>query len=372
MATIWNYLEQTNHREQAAIARAVTDLRAGRPVLLAAETLALVACAEAADAGRLAALAAQEADARLVLPAPRLRRLGLLGRSQAASIPLAGLDPDRIADLVLSPAASLDGPVAVASDLDESALDLARVALMLPASILVPLRGPPEPALGLVTVGASAIRAQRRMDVRIVSRAPVPLEGAPDSEFVVFRGGDGLRDHVAILIGRPVSENPVAVRLHSACLTGDLFGSLKCDCGDQLRGAVGDIAKMGGGIILYLDQEGRGNGLANKIRAYALQASGSDTFEADEILGYGLDQRRYDFAGSMLKQLGVPRVRLLSNNPAKVAALRAAGLDVVDARPSLGRVTAENILYLMQKRDRTDHTLGRDIERRIDADKVGC
>jgi GTP cyclohydrolase II len=175
---------------------------------------------------------------------------------------------------------------------------------------------------------------------------------------------------VAIRIGRPPATDPVPVRLHSAFLTGDLFGSLKCDCGVQLRGAVKDIAAMGGGILLYLDQEGRGNGLANKIRAYDLQACGFDTFEADEILGYGLDQRRYDFAASMLHDLGVQRVRLLSNNPAKIAALQQAGLDITASQPSLGRVTAENLRYLTQKRDRTEHTLGSDIERRVEVEKV--
>lgn len=371
MATLWNYLERREDREQAAIARAVAELRAGRPVLVSGEAPALVACVGSIDAVPFVELATREADARLVLPAPRLRRLGLTGRTEPGRIALAALDPERIASLVRSPEASLDLPVTAASALDESALDLARIALMLPACLVVPLPSTAEAPADLVTVDISAIRAHRGIGVQLVSRAPVPLEGARDSEFVVFRGGDGLRDHVAIVIGRPAFDDAVAVRLHSACLTGDLFGSLKCDCGDQLRGAVKDIAAMGGGIVLYLDQEGRGNGLANKIRAYDLQASGYDTFEADEILGYGLDQRRYDFAASILHLLGVTRVRLLSNNPAKTAALRAAGLDVVDSQPSLGRVTAENILYLTQKRDRTNHTLGSDIERRVGVEEVG-
>src|ERR687893_511332 len=167
----------------------------------------------------------------------------------------------------------------------------------------------------------SCPRRARALDLAIVSRAPVPLGGAPASEFVVFRGGEGLRDQVAIIVGKPDLSRPVAVRLHSACLTGDLFGSLKCDCGDQLRDTVRRMAESEGGILLYLDQEGRGNGLANKIRAYKLQSQGFDTYDADEVLGFDLDGRRFDFAAEMLRQLGVGRVRIMTNNPEKIGAL---------------------------------------------------
>ena len=188
------------------------------------------------------------------------------------------------------------------------------------------------------------------------SRAPVPLEGAPDTEFAVFRGGEGMRDQVAIVVGKPDPLKPVPIRLHSACLTGDLFGSLKCDCGDQLRGTVRRMAEDGGGVLLYLDQEGRGNGIANKIRAYKLQAQGFDTYDADEVLGFDQDQRRFDFAAEMLHQLGVHgAVCALTNNPQKIAALRRAGFDVVSEGRVLGRATAENVRYLATKRDRAGH-----------------
>jgi GTP cyclohydrolase II len=164
-----------------------------------------------------------------------------------------------------------------------------------------------------------------------------------------------LRDQVAIVIGKPDLTKPVPVRLHSACLTGDLFGSLKCDCGDQLRGTVRWMAQNGGGVLLYLDQEGRGNGIANKIRAYRLQAQGYDTYEADEMLGFELDQRRFDFAAAMLGRLGVGRVRIMTNNPEKVAALRRAGLEVVSEQRVNGRFTPENVRYLAAKRDRAGH-----------------
>jgi GTP cyclohydrolase II len=145
------------------------------------------------------------------------------------------------------------------------------------------------------------------------------------------------------------------VRLHSACLTGDLFGSLKCDCGDQLRGTVRWMAENGGGVLLYLDQEGRGNGIANKMRAYRLQAQGFDTYDADEMLGFEHDQRHFEFAAEMLKQLGVARVRMMTNNPVKIAAVTQAGLEVVDEQRVLGRPTTHNVSYLASKRDRAGH-----------------
>jgi GTP cyclohydrolase II len=202
-----------------------------------------------------------------------------------------------------------------------------------------------------------AYRGAMAKALTIVGRAPVPLEGAGESEFVVFRGGEGLRDQVAIIVGKPDLSRPVAVRLHSACLTGDLFGSLKCDCGDQLRETVKFMAAQDGGILLYLDQEGRGNGIANKMRAYRLQSQGYDTYEADEILGFELDQRRFDFAAEMLRKLGVGGVRLMTNNPEKIAALRKSGLDVVADQRVLGRRTAENVRYLASKRDRAGHLI---------------
>ncbi|MDB5649506.1 MAG: cyclohydrolase, partial [Hyphomicrobiales bacterium] len=168
---------------------------------------------------------------------------------------------------------------------------------------------------------------------------------------------EGMRDQVAVLIGRPDLSQTVTVRLHSACLTGDLFGSLKCDCGDQLRHTARFMAENGGGILLYLDQEGRGNGISNKIRAYKLQAQGFDTYDADEVLGFEHDQRGFEFAALMLKQLGVTSVRVMTNNPVKIAALQAAGLVVASDQRIQGRLTDQNVRYLATKRDRAGHFL---------------
>ncbi len=191
----------------------------------------------------------------------------------------------------------------------------------------------------------------------IAARTRVPLAEATDAEFVIFRGGDGLHDQVAIVIGEPNPHQPVLTRLHSACLTGDLFASLKCDCGDQLRMAVGEIAAAGSGVLLYLDQEGRGIGLLNKMRAYGLQELGHDTMDADAVLGYGPDERRYSVAGAMLALLGFRRITLMTNNPGKITALEDFGVDVVGHQRILGAVNPHNHNYLKTKARRAGHML---------------
>ncbi len=191
-----------------------------------------------------------------------------------------------------------------------------------------------------------------------VSEADIPLENAQASRFVLFREPDGLREHVAVVIGAVENaDTPVPIRLHSACLTGDLFGSLRCDCGDQLRNAVAEINAMGGGVLLYLAQEGRGIGLANKLRAYTLQDTGLDTVDADQVLGFGDDERRYGVAVDMLNALGITQVQLLTNNPLKMAALRDGGIEVVARQALYGSVTDQNQRYLTAKANRSGHYL---------------
>jgi GTP cyclohydrolase II len=347
---------------RTAVERGLAEIRAGRPVLVQGPAeAALVAAVESLEPEACAGLAAAASgQPRLVLAAARLRRLGV-ERTQAGVVCCPAIDHARIVQLALKIDARIDAPVAPPTALDEDALELMRLALVLPAALVVP--ADPAGLASVLAVPSEAVRAYRRAkakDVRIVSRAPVPLEGAPKTEFVVFRGGEGLRDQVAIVVGSPDLARPVAVRLHSACLTGDLFGSLKCDCGDQLRDTVRHMADGDGGILLYLDQEGRGNGIANKIRAYRLQAEGYDTYDADELLGFDQDQRRFEFAAEMLRQLGVASVRIMTNNPVKVAALANAGLKVVSEQRVMGRPTAENVRYLASKRDRAGHFIDLD------------
>ena len=354
-------LSLSDDPDRTAAERAIAELRMARPVLLdTGDATALVRGVEDLTPDHAAKLdAIAGGAARLVLPAARLNRLGL-PRTQNGTVALPSIDPVRIGALAFGLESRVDAPVRATGPLDEDALELARLALALPAVIVIPLGASIAVDDTVLRVSGAAVRdyrAGRVRDLTIVGRAPVPLEGAPETEFVVFRGGEGLRDQIAVVVGRPDLAQPVTVRLHSACLTGDLFGSLKCDCGDQLRLSVRAMAEGGGGVLLYLDQEGRGNGIANKIRAYKLQSQGYDTYDADEMLGFGPDGRRFDFAAAMLRQLGIDRVRLITNNPDKIEALRRAGLAVVSHRRAPGRATPENLRYLAAKRDRAGHLI---------------
>ncbi len=191
--------------------------------------------------------------------------------------------------------------------------------------------------------------------LQLLSRARVPLADALDSEIAVFRDEHSLAEHVAVVIGKPDPTGAVPVRLHSACLTGDLLGSLRCDCGEQLRTAVARIAALGGGVLLYLDQEGRGIGLPNKLRAYVLQDGGLDTVDADQHLGFLSDERTYDVAAALLLELGVKRIRLLTNNPQKIISLRDHGIEVVGRVPLVTTSNTHNERYLRAKHERAGH-----------------
>jgi GTP cyclohydrolase II len=226
---------------------------------------------------------------------------------------------------------------------------LAKLAGLLPATIAARIAHAPA---NVVEIAPSDIREFEKESVEtlaLVTRAHVPLEGAENAELIAFRARDGGPEHYAIVIGAPPPNEPVLTRLHSECFTGDLLGSLKCDCGPQLRGAIETIAKAGSGIVLYLAQEGRGIGLINKLRAYRLQDQGFDTLEANERLGFEADERLYQVAAKMLSLLGYSSVRLLTNNPDKVKALEAAGIEVVERVPHRFAATDHNRAYLATK-----------------------
>lgn len=165
------------------------------------------------------------------------------------------------------------------------------------------------------------------------------------------------KEHVALSMGDLANGQPALARLHSECLTGDGFGSLRCDCGPQLEEAMRLVAEAGHGVILYLRQEGRGIGLVNKIRAYALQDAGADTVEANEQLGFGADLREYAMCGDMLRHLGVTQVRLMTNNPKKVAAVEANGVQVVERVPLISGLNPHNEGYMQTKTDKMGHLL---------------
>lgn len=318
--------------EARDVERALAEFRAGRPVVLTSGDDALLVLHVEALGQRIVEGLASFApgQARLVLPASRLRRMGIKGRQQAGALAFPTPDAARVQALAFGTRLKVDAPVAPASPLDEAALELARLALLAPAIYALPIASDlltPD-LLQIETAALAAYRAARAVKLSLVARAPVPLELARESEFVVFRGGEGLKDQVAVIVGKPDPIKPVAIRIHSACLTGDLFGALHSGAGDQLRASVKAMAEGEGGVLLYLDQEGRGNGIANTLRAFRLQGEGWDTYDADEVLGFGQDQRRFDFAAEMLRQLGYARVRVMTGNPLKIAALQAAGLEV--------------------------------------------
>ena len=352
-------LESLGDARQIAVERALAEFRAARPVAIRSATKTVLAFpVEGLHEKHMAFLQQKDRHPRLIVPGEKLNVAGSWIRSPAT----VRLKPFTLKMLEAYLAHHEKTYDAAVTDLAEAAaLALANLAQLLPAVIVVDAGVNAVIALPILAVDAGdvfAFRDRAAKSLKIVSRAFVPLEGAGRCEFVVFRGGDGFRDQIAILVSDPFPSRPVLARIHSACLTGDLFGSLKCDCGEQLRGAVKAMAEQGGGVVLYLDQEGRGNGMANKMRAYRLQDQGFDTYDADEMLGFGQDQRRFDFAGEMLKQLGFASVRLMTNNPRKIEALREAGLEVVSTHRVLTRPTAHNEKYLAAKRDKGGHLLG--------------
>jgi GTP cyclohydrolase II len=215
-------------------------------------------------------------------------------------------------------------------------------------------------AEGLNSVSTAEINSYQSasaLSLRAVAEARVPLVDAENARVIAFRPSDGGTGHIAIVIGDPDPRQPVLTRLHSECFTGDLLGSLRCDCGDQLRGAIAAISRAGSGVLLYLAQEGRGIGLVNKLRAYNLQDAGLDTFDANEQLGFDADERVYLPAAEMLRQLGFSRVRLLTNNPDKVAALTRCGIEVAERVPHVFPSNEHNERYLATKKTRQGHLL---------------
>ena len=344
-----------------AVDRAVMELRAGRPVAVGGRgRVAVIAAVDGIRPSLFDAFAAGASrNPCLALTAPRAGALGLLADGPIA-IAIAGLDRDAVCRLAAGRDAARPTAWKPADFAGLAGIALCRQALLLPAALVgEPAAGETLPA-GIHRVDAGDVHSTIESDhhaVEIVSRARVPIAGDTPADFVVFCGAAASRDQIAIVVGDPDPAQPVLVRLHSACLTGDLFGSLRCDCGDQLRSAIACLRGDGGGVLLYLDQEGRGIGIRNKMRAYALQDDGLDTIDADATLGFGADERRYEVAAGMLAALGYRRIRLLTNNPDKVDALKRAGLDVVGRRPLLGAVTPQNQRYLATKSHRAGHLL---------------
>ena len=354
-----------------AAARAIDALRRGWPIAIDGSAMLAV---ETADPARLAAFDPTE-SAGVLISAGRAATLKLVNQLAAATsgFPRRNTsrdgDPERPVLVERAPWLDLGGAVALADpqfDLATplkgpfrtltppagaaTAIRLARVAGLLPA-FFVGGSG--------AEVSLSAADLDAHLDpahLVLATRARLPVAGAEQAEIVAFRAPDATDEHVALLIGRPNGQPPL-VRLHSECLTGDVLGSLKCDCGPQLQAAIAAIQAAGWGILLYLRQEGRGIGLVNKLRAYRLQDQGFDTVDANTRLGFLVDARDFGVAAQMLRLLGQDQVRLLTNNPAKVAGLEAAGTAVVERVPHILPPNPHNTRYLATKRDRTGHEL---------------
>jgi GTP cyclohydrolase II len=350
------------------INRARADLRLGVPIIIRGPTgPALVMAAETATPERLQAIRVQG----LVLALTSHRAKTLKARPYDGDLAriLVPADADvtwlrAMADPADDLRHPMKGPFHSARDGDPSihraALALVKTARLLPAALVLDA---PEPALiaghALTELPLDALSQEldRATMLAPVVDARLPMVASTAGRVHIFRPRDGGEEHYAIEIGRPDRDKPVLARLHSACFTGDVLGSLKCDCGPQLNAALAQMGTEGAGVLLYLNQEGRGIGLANKMRAYSLQDQGFDTVEANHRLGFEDDERDFRIGAGLLRQMGFSGVRLLTNNPRKVAMLNDHGLNVVERVPLRVGETAQNAAYLATKAAKSGHLL---------------
>ncbi|MBA3908552.1 MAG: GTP cyclohydrolase II [Rhodobacter sp.] len=352
------------------LTRARGDLRMGVPVMLCgSDGAALIVAIEALDPVRLQDLRSLGTPV-LAITARRAETLkaraydGDLARIALPSD--AGIDwlravADPVDDLRMpmkGPLQSLrDGP----ADLHRAALSLAKSAHLLPAALVVPmanaLQVASESGLTLLSLDEIAPVLSALSPLAEVVSARVPLVASEAGRVHIFRPDDGGDEHYAIEIGRPDRAKPVLARVHSACFTGDVLGSLKCDCGPQLRTALVQMGAEGAGVLLYLNQEGRGIGLANKMRAYSLQDQGFDTVEANHRLGFEDDERDFRIGAEILRKMGFSAVRLMTNNPKKLAMMESCGLHVTERVPLKVGGTLQNKAYLATKAAKSGHLL---------------
>ncbi len=373
----------------AAVERALAELRRGGIVVLRDDDGAggLVIAAEACGPRALQRLQglAQQAPV-LVTTRRRAEAIGMeipphiAGGMGETNKPITLDLPEGVpADVILQPHETeeagrhaalryLSRPVASHAPLiAETAIELAKLARLLPAVVLGPLTGDPKNKRrdwardqDLIYVDTADVLAYEEISARNlqqVAQAHVPLEGAENARILAWRPSDGGKEHLAIVVGEIDPTEPVLIRLHSECFTGDLLGSLRCDCGVQLRGAIAEIAKRGSGVLLYLAQEGRGIGLVNKLRAYELQDEGFDTIDANEQLGFDADERIYAPAATMLARMGIKRVRLMTNNPQKISQLERYGIEVAERVAHSFPANGHNENYLRTKAERAGHLL---------------
>lgn len=352
------------------LARARADLRMGVPIILAGKNPALVMAAETLTPQRLTDLLALGGAPVITITARRAETLKARAYDGDFARVLLPTDATlRWVHAVADPADDLKspmkGPLGCARGGDvtahQAALALIKSARLLPAAVMLEFALAEEFAIkhGLTVIDlASALPVlARRSPLYPVVNARLPMEVSEAGRLHIFRPDDGGEEHYAIEIGRPDRSKPVLARLHSACFTGDLMGSLKCDCGPQLRAALTQMGSEGHGVLLYLNQEGRGIGLANKMRAYSLQDQGFDTVEANHRLGFEDDERDFRIGSDILSSMGFSAVRLLTNNPRKVEMMQASGIRVDERVPLHVGENRHNQAYLATKAKKSGHLL---------------
>lgn len=350
------------------LARARADLRMGIPIVLLGEDPVLVMAAETLTAQRLADVLALGGEPILAITARRAQTLK--ARAYDGDLARVILPADATPAWVQSVAdpaddlrAPMKGPLKCARGGDaaayRAALHLTKTSRLLPAALVLPLTGAQEFAarhgLTALDLASAAPALLERSPLHPVVNARLPMEVSEAGRLHIFRPEDGGEEHYAIEIGRPDRSQPVLARLHSACFTGDLMGSLKCDCGPQLRAALAQMGAAGNGVLLYLNQEGRGIGLANKMRAYSLQDQGFDTVEANHRLGFEDDERDFRLGADILKSMGFSAVRLLTNNPRKVEMMEESGISVAERVPLQVGENPHNRAYLATKAAKSGH-----------------
>ena len=354
---------------QEQISRARADLRMGVPVVLEMGQTALLVPAETLTHERLSHLRQIAEEMLLVLSAKR-----------AATLKFAAYDGD-LARVFVPPEANtawikamadpssdlktpLKGPFQCKRDgqpiVERFALNLVKSAHLLPTA-LIAYTGQSEAASfsGLIRLPVKAAypHLSEAANLSDIISARLPISAAPKGHLHVFRLDNGAEEHYAMEIGKPERSEPILVRLHSACFTGDVLGSLKCDCGAQLRGALDQMGQTGQGVLLYLNQEGRGIGMANKMRAYSLQDEGFDTVEANHRLGFEDDERDFRIGASILKEMGIHDIRLMTNNPAKILMMEKNGVKVHERVPLVLGENPVNAHYLATKARKSGHLL---------------
>jgi len=355
-----------------AVHRAIAEARRGVPIVLAARRPLIIAPAETVGAEGLHLIDLLSAGPATLLLAPT-RAAAVLKHNIPDSSPVIALKLARplIDTATLRRAADPTMEQILPSferttapDAALAALALGKLARLLPAMVAAPVR-PGWASLpagqDLLSVPADDLLAYPTLlaaSLTKVAEVAVPLDDAPDARLIAFRALDQGIEHMAILVGDPNAQPSPLVRVHSECFTGDLLGSLRCDCGPQLRGAIARMAQEGAGAVLYLSQEGRGIGLINKLRAYTLQDNGLDTLDANRALGWEADERNFALAAAMLHALGMPSIRLLTNNPDKVSSLVDHGIEITERVPHIFAPNGVNDSYLATKTARFGHLLG--------------